>query len=217
MIRATIEKVIQFVTEQMNSVENSHGLQHVERVVTHAKRIAQCEGGDLFIIEAGAWLHDILDEKLFDPTIQKQSLIQFLQSQGISEEQINVLLALIQTVSFGGDMDTDRVLTKEQKVVRDADRLDAIGAIGIARNFHYGGHKNLEIFNANILPQQYASKAEYRNSTAPTVNHFYEKLLSLKDKMETVEGRRLAQERHDFMLLFLKQFFTEVEFVGYSS
>ena len=119
------------------------------------------------------------------------------------------MVKIIENISFKGGNFEKQFTSKELEIVQDADRLDAIGAVGIARTFNYGGYKNREIYNPEISPNLTMSKEEYKNSTAPTINHFYEKLLLLKDKMNTETGKKIAQLRHDFMETFLEQFYNE--------
>ena len=199
-----------YVEEKMRMVDAGHDMSHIRRVLANAKNINEVEQGDVFLIEASVLLHDITDEKLFVKKEAEKELVIFLTKIGIEKDLVEKLICIINSVSFGGELDGTVMLTLEQKVVRDADRLDAIGAIGIARTFHYGGNKNREIYNPDILPQTYQSTQEYRKSNSPTINHFYEKLLLLKDKMETECGKQLAEKRHDYMLGFLKQFYDEV-------
>lgn len=140
----------------------------------------------------------------------------FFERIGLPIETGVSLLNIINAVSFGAGIEGVETLSLEQKIVRDADRLDAIGAIGIARTFHYGGRKNREMFNDAYPPQTYQTSEDYRNNTSPTIHHFYEKLLLLKDKMETPSGRRMAVERHNYMLGFLKQFYREIDEEGFA-
>ncbi len=205
-----LKDIEQYVAEKMKMVDAGHDMSHIRRVLANAKSINEVEKGDVFLIEAGVLLHDITDEKLFVKEEAEEELVVFLIKIGIERQLVNKLIAIVNSVSFGAELNGEVTLTLEQKVVRDADRLDAIGAIGIARTFHYGGSKNREIYNPDILPQTYQSTQEYRKSNSPTINHFYEKLLLLKDKMETACGKQLAEKRHDYMLGFLKQFYDEV-------
>ncbi len=200
----------------MKAVDAGHNMSHVERVLKNAKRINEFERGDAFLIEAGVLLHDVTDEKLFDKIVAEHELEVFLQQIGLEDKKADLLFGIINSVSFGGEFDSSNPLTLEQKVVRDADRLDAMGAIGIARAFHYGGSINRQIFDPTVPPQRYNSTQEYRNSTAPTINHFYEKLLLLKDRMETPTGKSLAVQRHQYMLGFLNQFYDELNEKGFS-
>ena len=156
-------------------------------------------------------LHDIADSKFHngDETIGPKVAREFLESQNVSEDIILHVIAIIENISFKGGNFEKKYLSKELEIVQDADRLDAIGAIGIARAFNYGGFKNRPLYNPNIQPNLNMSKEEYKNSESPTLNHFYEKLLLLKDKMNTITGKKLAQKRHDFMITFLSQFYSE--------
>jgi uncharacterized protein len=154
---------------------------------------------------------DIADSKFHDgdETVGPKVARAFLTSENVSEETINHVVKIIENISFKGGNFEKQFTSKELEIVQDADRLDAIGAVGIARTFNYGGYKNREIYNPEISPNLTMSKEEYKNSTAPTINHFYEKLLLLKDKMNTETGKKIAQLRHDFMETFLEQFYNE--------
>lgn len=211
-----LAKIKNYVLHKMESVDAGHDISHIKRVLSNAQLINESEKGNAFLIEAGVLLHDITDEKLFNKEQAEKELIIFLQENEVYEDTIQLLLSIINAVSFGSEFDKSVKLSLEQKVVRDADRLDAIGAIGIARAFHYGGGKNRELFNEDIPPQTYQSTKEYRKSTSPTINHFYEKLLLLKDRMETETGKKMAQQRHEYMLGFLQQFYTEINTKGFS-
>jgi uncharacterized protein len=212
--RQYLDQIRDYVSERLLTVDSGHDFSHVQRVLANAIQINVTEKGDSFLVEAGALLHDITDEKLFDKKKAEEDLVEFLGCIGLDSCRINEIIVIINRVSFGAEFGQRVSLSVEQKVVRDADRLDAMGAIGIARAFHYGGSRNREIFNSDIPPVQYSSTTEYRNSTAPTINHFYEKLLLLKDRMETPTGQKLAEQRHQFMLTYLKHFFNEIGFDG---
>ena len=179
----------------------------------NAVLIAEEEDCDLMIVKLGALLHDIADSKFNDgdETVGPKVAREFLESQKASEEVIQHVINIIENISFKGGNFEKKFTSKELEIVQDADRLDALGAIGIARTFHYGGFKNRQLYNPNIAPLTNMSKEAYKNSNAPTLNHFYEKLLLLKDKMNTETGRRIAFERHKFMELFLSQFYAEWE------
>jgi len=211
-----LKDIEQYVEDKMKMVDAGHDMNHIYRVLANAKKINKVEQGNVFLVEAGVLLHDITDEKLFEKEKAEKELNSFLLGLGIKQELSETLFGIINAVSFGAEFDKKKQLTIEQKIVRDADRLDAIGAIGIARTFHYGGRKNREIFNKAIAPQVYQSTKEYRNSDAPTINHFYEKLLLLKDKMETNYGKQMAEQRHVFMLEFLEQFYKDVGESGFT-
>ena len=206
-----IERTIDFVKQELASAEGGHDWWHIHRVYTNALRIAATEAVDTTVVALAALLHDIADSKFHggDETIGPQKARHFLQSQLVEQTIIDHVVAIIENISFKGGKVERRFQSLELDVVQDADRLDAIGAIGIARAFSFGGYKGRELFNPSVLPNPNQSKEEYKNSTAPTINHFYEKLVLLKDKMNTSSGRLLAEQRHNFMLSYLKEFYTE--------
>jgi uncharacterized protein len=208
---SVIENTINFVKKQLENAESGHNWFHMERVYNNALLIAKEETCDLEVVQLAALLHDIADSKFHDgdETVGPKVARAFLTSENVSEETINHVVAIIENISFKGGNFEKKFTSKELEIVQDADRLDAIGAVGIARTFNYGGFKNREIYNPEIAPNLKMSKEEYKNSTAPTINHFYEKLLLLKDKMNTETGKRIAQQRHDFMETFLAQFYKE--------
>lgn len=206
-----IEKTIAFVKEKLRGAEAGHDWFHIERVYKNALLIAKDDPkADLLVVQLGALLHDIADSKFHggDEQIGPQTARKFLSENNIDEEVIGKVVKIIENISFKGGVKKDYT-SKELDIVQDADRLDAIGAIGIARTFNYGGFKNRELYNPDIKPNLNMTKEEYKNSTAPTINHFYEKLLLLKDKMNTQKGKELAQQRHEFMEQFLEQFYKE--------
>lgn len=206
-----IDNTILFVKQQLQNAEGGHDWFHIERVYKNALLIAENEVCNLEIVKLGALLHDIADSKFHngDETVGPKEARKFLETQNVKEETITHVLNIIENISFKGGNFDKKFSSKELDIVQDADRLDAIGAIGIARTFNYGGFKNRAIYNPNIAPNLNMSKEEYKNSEAPTLNHFYEKLLLLKDKMNTVSGKKIAQERHVFMEKFLSQFYAE--------
>ena len=206
-----IQNTIEFVKETLKGAEGGHDYFHVERVYKNALLIAKTEIVDGFIVALGALLHDIADSKFYngDETIGPKKARTFLESQNVNEEGIVHVEKIIQNISFKGGNFEQKFKSPELEVIQDADRLDAIGAIGIARCFNYGGYKNRELYNPEILPKLNMTKEEYKKSTAPTLNHFYEKLLLLKVKMNTTTGKNIAQKRHEFMELFLEQFYNE--------
>ncbi|MEP3837301.1 MAG: HD domain-containing protein [Algibacter sp.] len=213
----TVEEILNktktFVQEELINAEGGHDWFHIERVYKNSLLIAKSEPVDTFIVALGALLHDIADSKFHngDETIGPKKAREFLFNLNIDSKTIEHVVNIIENISFKSSLSPDKTIFKspELDVVQDADRLDAIGAIGIARCFNYGGFKNRELYNPDIAPNLNMTKAEYKNSTAPTINHFYEKLLLLKDKMNTKTGQKIAQARHDYMLDFLKQFFSE--------
>ena len=208
-----IDKTILFVKQNLENAEGGHDWFHIERVYKNALLIANGEVCDLDIVKLGALLHDIADSKFHngDETIGPKTAKYFLESENVSEEIISHVINIIENISFKGGNFEKKFSSKELEIIQDADRLDAIGAIGIARTFNYGGFKNRPIYHPEIPPKMNMSKEEYKNSDAPTINHFYEKLLLLKDKMNTETGKKIALERHQFMENFLSQFFAEWE------
>ena len=206
-----IQNTVEFVKYTLSNAEGGHDWWHIYRVWKSAKHIAQHEEVDLFIVELGALLHDIADSKFHDgdEQIGPQKARVFLQSNQVDELVIDHIEKIISNISFKGGQLPQKFKSPELDVVQDADRLDAIGAIGIARTFNYGGHKGRSIYNPEIKPNLNITKEEYKNSDAPTLNHFYEKLLLLKDRMNTQTGKLMAEKRHDFMLAYLDQFYNE--------
>lgn len=207
----TIQKTIDFVKTSLSDAEGGHDWWHIYRVWKTARHIAQIENVDLFVVELGALLHDIADSKFHDGNeeIGPERAKLFLQSLQVKNEVIDHVVNIIENISFKGGKLTQKFRSPELDVIQDADRLDALGAIGIARTFNYGGFKGRTIYNPEIKPNLHLTKEEYKNSEAPTLNHFYEKLLLLKDRMNTETGSKMAEERHAFMLLYLDQFFKE--------
>lgn len=208
-----IDKTIAFVKEKLDNAEGGHDWFHIERVYKNSILIAQEEDCDLTVVKLGALLHDIADSKFNDgdETIGPKTARAFLESENVFEETINHVINIIENISFKGGNFENKFSSKELEIVQDADRLDAIGAIGIARTFNYGGFKNRALYDPSIAPNLNMSKEEYKNSNSPTLNHFYEKLLLLKDKMNTATGKKIALERHKYMENFLSQFYAEWE------
>jgi uncharacterized protein len=207
-----IDNTIQFVKQTLKNAEGGHDWFHIERVYKNALLIAKGEDVDLFVVSLGALLHDIADAKFHngDESIGPKKARSFLESQQVDEEVIVHIENIIQYISFKSSLDNETKFTSpELAVIQDADRLDAIGAIGIARCFNYGGFKNRVLYDPSIPPNLNMTKEEYKKATSPTINHFYEKLLLLKDKMNTETGRRIAEERHVYMEGFLQQFYDE--------
>lgn len=206
-----INNTIIFVKQKLEYAEGGHDWFHIERVYKNALLIAQGEVCDVNVVKLAALLHDIADSKFHDgdETIGCKIAREFLESQNVDEQTIQHIVNIIENISFKGGKTKQTFASIELDIVQDADRLDAIGAIGIARTFNYGGFKNRAIYDPNIAPKLNMTKEEYKNSQAPTLNHFYEKLLLLKDKMNTQTGKQIAQERHQFMITFLSQFYAE--------
>lgn len=208
-----INNTIAFVKEQLEGAEGGHDWFHIERVYKNSLLIAKEEECDLTVVQLGALLHDIADSKFHggDETVGPKTARAFLESQNVSEDIIQHVINIIENISFKGGNFEKKFNSKELEIVQDADRLDAIGAIGVARAFNYGGFKNRVLYNPEIQPNLNMSKEEYKKSDSPTLNHFYEKLLLLKDKMNTSTGLKIAEERHKFMEQFLSQFYAEWE------
>ncbi|WP_442266213.1 HD domain-containing protein [Tenacibaculum sp. ZS6-P6] len=207
-----INNTINHVKSVLQDAEGGHDFFHIERVYKNAMKIAKQEQqGDILIIALGALLHDIADSKFHngDETIGPKKARTFLETQEVEENTIIHVIKIIENISFKGGNFTQEFKSIELDIVQDADRLDAIGAIGIARCFNYGGFKNRVLYDPKIKPNLNMSKEEYKKSTAPTINHFYEKLLLLKDKMNTSAGKKMAEQRHSYMENFLQQFYNE--------
>lgn len=206
-----IDKTILFVKSKLEQAEGGHDWFHIERVYKNALLIAQEESCDLTVVKLGALLHDIADSKFHDgdETIGPKTARLFLEAEKVDEATIVHVVNIIENISFKGGNFEKKFSSKELEIVQDADRLDAIGAIGIARCFNYGGFKNRALYNPAIPPKFGMSKEEYKTNDSPTINHFYEKLLLLKDKMNTPTGKKIAEARHRFMENFLSQFYAE--------
>ncbi|WP_203295229.1 HD domain-containing protein [Luteirhabdus pelagi] len=206
-----IENTINFVKDALATAEGGHDWFHIERVFKNAKRILQEEQADEAIVLLGALLHDIADSKFYEghESVGPRKARHFLEAENVSEASIQHIENIIRYVSFKGGNQESTFQSKELEIVQDADRLDALGAIGIARTFNYGGYKNRKLYDPSISPKLDMTPSEYKKSTAPTINHFYEKLMLLKDRMNTETGRRLAEQRHAFMETYLEQFYGE--------
>lgn len=206
-----IEKTISFVKQQLQGAEAGHDWFHIKRVYKNTLLIAQDEPeADLLVVQLAALLHDIADSKFHngDETVGPRVAREFLEENEVKQAVIEGVVKIIENISYKGGVKREYT-SKELDIVQDADRLDAIGAIGIARTFNYGGFKNRTMYDPAITPNLDMTKEEYKNSTTPTINHFYEKLLLLKDKMNTPKGKELAEQRHQFMEVFLEQFYKE--------
>ncbi len=209
-----IENTVAYVKEVLADAEGGHNWYHIERVWKMSGYIRDQEGkGDLLTIELAALLHDISDAKFNggDEDLGSQLAFNFLNNQGIEAERAEHIQSIIKYVSFKGGFPQNHIHSIEFQIVQDADRLDAIGAIGIARAFNYGGFKNRPIHDPSMPLQEYADSKAYHKSDAPTINHFYEKLLKLKDLMNTKTGKEIGLERHNYMLQFLDTFYREVD------
>lgn len=208
-----VEETIQFVKETLKNAEGGHDWFHIQRVFNNALLIAKDEKVDVLTVSLAALLHDIADAKFHDgdESIGPKMAVEFLKSIKVDKKVVQHVVKIIENVSFKNSLDKkgNQFNSKELQVVQDADRLDALGAIGIARAFNYGGFKNRELYNPDIPPKLNLTKEEYKKSNNPTINHFYEKLLLLKDKMNTPTGKELAEKRHQFLLDYLEQFYAE--------
>lgn len=208
-----VEKTICFVKETLKGAEGGHDWFHIQRVFSNALFIAREEKVNVLIVSLASLLHDIADAKFHegDETLGPRMAKGFLVSLNIDSSVIDHVIKIIENISYRSTLEdtSERYRSMELQVVQDADRLDAMGAIGIARAFNYGGFKNRELYNPEIAPNILMTKDAYKTSTAPTINHFYEKLLLLKDGMNTKTGKYLAQERHQFMLDYLERFYKE--------
>lgn len=211
-----ITLTINFVKEKLEGAEAGHDWFHIERVWKLSKKIAEKEGGNLEVIELSALLHDIADPKFHngDETLALKISKDFLEEIHVEGELIEQVLFVIKNISFKNRAEAPENPPLELQIVQDADRLDAIGAIGIARTFNFGGFKNNLMYHPEIKPNLGMNKEEYKKSNGTTINHFYEKLLLLKDLMNTETAKKIASERHNFMLQFLDEFYKEwnVEF-----
>ncbi|AWX44693.1 uncharacterized protein HME9304_01696 [Flagellimonas maritima] len=208
-----VNETIVFVKKTLQDAEGGHDWFHIERVFKTSNYIAKFENVNILVVQLAALLHDIADPKFHDgnENIGPKIALDFLSSKGVEASKIDHVVTIIKHISFKNSLEKNKkpFSSKELQVVQDADRLDAIGAIGIARAFNYGGFKNRELYNPDIPPKLNMTKEEYKKSNTPTINHFYEKLLLLKDKMNTETGKKLAEERHLYMLKFLEQFYIE--------
>lgn len=206
-----IQNTIQLVKQKLEGTESGHDWFHIERVWKLSSYIQEREGGDQQVIELAALLHDIADPKFHngDETLAAKIVNEFLTKQKLDNETIGKVIFIIENMSFKNRNDAPQNLPLELKIVQDADRLDAIGAIGIARTFNFGGYKNNLMYHPDIPPKINQTKEEYKKSNGTTINHFYEKLLLLKDLMNTNTAKDLATERHQLMLNFLDEFYKE--------
>ena len=211
MVSSIIDKTCKFVEDKLAGEGSGHDWWHIFRVWTLAKKIAVEEKAQVEIVELGALLHDIADWKFHDgddsigPAIARE----FLNNHNVEPNLSDSVIEIISTVSYKGAGGATPMKTLEGKIVQDADRLDAIGALGIARTFAYGGYKNRLIYHPDEKPVLHESYEDYKKNEGHTINHFYEKLLLLKERMNTNTGKRIAEGRHKFMQSFLDQFYKE--------
>lgn len=204
-----IKKTSDYVKEIMSEETSGHDWWHIYRVWNLARKIAVKENANTFIVEMAALLHDVEDWKLKDSLQTHGKVREWLVKTNISEPEINEIIHITENISYKGANVAEITLTIEGKIVQDADRIDAIGAIGVARAFAYGGSKGRELYNPEIEPEMHNDFHSYKNSKGHTINHFYEKLLLLKDRMNTESAKQIALKRHEFLKLFLENFNTE--------
>jgi len=208
-----IDQTIIFVKKELEGAEAGHDLFHIQRVYNNSLNLLKTEQANEQVVVLGALLHDIADSKFHngDETIGPKKAMEFMTSIDINEDVKDHVVKIIENISFKGVNFNKTFHSKELEIVQDADRLDAIGAIGIARTFNYGGYKNNGLYDPEIRPKLKMTKEEYKNHKGTTINHFYEKLLLLKDLMNTETGKKLAENRHQYMEGFLEQFYNEWE------
>ena len=211
MASSIIDKTCKFVEDKLSGDGSGHDWWHIFRVWTLAKKIAVEEKAQVEIVELGALLHDIADWKFHDgdDSIGPEIAREFLNNHDVEPNLSDSVVEIISTVSYKGAGVATPMKTLEGKIVQDADRLDAIGALGIARTFAYGGYKNRLIYHPDEKPVLHESYEDYKKNEGHTINHFYEKLLLLKERMNTNTGKRIAEGRHKFMQSFLDQFYKE--------
>ncbi len=208
-----IDNTVTYVKNELSNAEGGHDWWHIYRVWKQAQHICQAEQANEFVVSLAALLHDIADAKFHnnDETVGPAKAEAFLLAQSVPDADVRHVVSIIENVSFKGGNTQRTFHSKELDVVQDADRLDAPGAIGIARAFNYGGFKHRPFYDPAIPPDMHMDATRYRNSQAPTINHFYEKLLLLKDRMNTAAGKVLATARHNYMEEFLNRFYKEWE------
>jgi len=208
-----IEHTKNFVKQKLEKAEAGHDYWHILRVLKLSEKIAEQEGGNLLIVRLGALLHDIADAKFHqgNEQIGPQIASEYLLSQNVPNDIVEAIIRIMENISFKNSFEGQTYASLELQIIQDADRLDAIGAIGIARAFIYGGYKNNPIYDPKLKPNMNMDKETYKKGNTTTINHFYEKLLKLKDMMNTPTGKKIAEDRHRFMLQFLEQFYKEWE------
>jgi len=206
-----INTTVQYVQTTLENAEGGHDWWHIYRVWKLSQTIAKSENANILVVELSALLHDIADSKFHngDETVGPKTARAFLEKENVDAATINHVVHIIENISFKGGTTQRTFHSPELDIVQDADRLDAIGAIGIARAFNYGGFKNRKLYDPDILPVLQRTREDYKNNTAPTLNHFYEKLFLLKDLMNTETGRRIAEKRHAFMENYVDTFYKE--------
>lgn len=209
--QAIISQTADMLKQKFSEESSGHDWWHIFRVWQNAITIGKKEDANLYVVELAALLHDVADYKFHDgdEKIGGEVAKQWMQEIGVDSETIDAVVDIVNNVSFKGGKNSKKMQSIEGKVVQDADRLDAIGAIGIARCFAYGGYKGNEMHNPDRKPNLNMSKEEYKNQKGTQINHFYEKLLLLKDLMNTETGKDMANARHEYMLNYLDEFYLE--------
>ena len=210
-LSALIDRTEVFIRQRLKDDASGHDWWHIDRVRRNAVYLAKAEGADVWLCELAALLHDVADWKFHggDETAGPRAARDWLTSQSADERLVDAVCEIIAGVSFQGAGVETAMPTLEGCCVQDADRLDALGAIGIARAFAFGGHFGRPMYDPERPPESHADFEAYKTKSGPTINHFYEKLLLLKDRMQTDTGRKLAEERHQYLEAFLEQFFAE--------
>ena len=218
-MKEIIQQVEQFIRKKFEKDGSGHDWWHIHRVRNNALLIAKSESVDMEIIELAALLHDIADHKFYDGNLLEgpSQARELLLELGLDEGSIGRITTIIAEVSYKGSGVETPVSSLESAIVQDADRLDAIGAIGIARAFAYGGHKDRLLYHPDKSPTEHDDFEAYRKDEGATINHFYEKLLLLKDRMNTNTAKSIATERHAFMENYLDKFYNEWNGEKYSN
>ena len=202
-------RIVEFLEEELGKDTSGHSLDHAIRVYKNAKAILKSEGGNERVVLISALVHDVIDSKLFEDSREQQAkLLIFLQTLGCSQVELKEIFYIIENISYKGGKG-EPVHTLEAQIVQDADRLDAIGAIGVGRTFMYGGARGTKMYDENILPMEFEDEAAYRQHKGTVINHFYEKLFKLKDLMNTETAKKMAHQRHEFMVMFVEEFLNE--------
>jgi len=211
--KVIIKKASRFVRKSLVNAEGGHDWLHVNRVLKNARRILKKEKANRTIVYLGLLFHDVADPKFNNGDKEKGiKLTQaFLEETQVKQKTASKVVDIVQNISYDGGFENKKKAFLELKIARDADRLDALGAIGVARAFHYGGHAGRKIYDPKINPVTYRSEKEYRENNGPTINHFYEKLLRLKKGMYTKTAKKIARKRHRYLVDYLKQFKRELK------
>lgn len=204
-----LRQIREFVQQQLGYETTGHDYTHIERVVSLAKLILKGEDADESLVVIAAYLHDVSDDKVTtNPEAKRQAIVAQLKNVGYDDPFIEKVFAIIDNMSYSANLKMHHQLSLEGQIVQDADRLDAIGAIGIARTFYFGGHFGETMYNPRIMPRKGMDKAEYRKQ-GTVINHFYEKLFKLKDQMNTPTAKRIAEHRQQVMQAFVNEFVDE--------